>query len=197
MNCSWTETKGCACSQLYQRVFNELQRRKAEANFSKPSRLACRHQILSHLSYTDAKGISFLPEGNAITIPAYVIHRDPRYFSPNPNFFIPERWLPPCIPSEAGTNNGSAIEFQTARDAFIPFSVGPQNCAGRPLALIEMRYLLAVLMRNFDMEFDRQVYTDTQWEDKMEDRFTFQAKGVLPVMLKWRGPATKIGSATS
>ncbi len=61
---------------------------------------------------------------------------------------------------------------------------------------MEMRYLLAVLMRNFDMEFDRKVYIDNQWEDKMEDRFTFQAKGVLPVMLKWRGATTSSRNGT-
>lgn len=122
-------------------------------------------------------------------VPPYVIHRDPRYFSPSPDSFIPERWLPSPTPSNSGGNDTSATEFKTSRDAFIPFSVGQQNCAGRPLALIEMRYLLAALIRNFDVEFDREVYTDTQWEDKMEDRFTCQAKGTLPVTMKWRGVA--------
>ncbi|KAF8182926.1 cytochrome P450 [Pholiota molesta] len=130
----------------------------------------------------------FLPEGNAITVPAYVLHRSPRHFSPLPNKFIPERWLPNPLPSEATDKHAhSATKFTTSRDAFIPFSLGQHNCVGRPLALMEMRYVLAAFMRNFEMEFDGAVYDTNQWEEKMEDRFVCQAKGNLPIRIRWRG----------
>lgn len=131
---------------------------------------------------------SFLPEGNAITVPAYVLQRDPRHFSPLPDKFIPERWLPNPLLSEATNKHAySATKFTTSRDAFIPFSIGQHNCVGRPLALMEMRYVLAALMRNFEMEFDTAVYDSNQWEEKMEDRFVCQAKGNLPIKIRWRG----------
>ena len=148
---------------------------------------------MPHEAPINAEHISFLPEGNSILVPPCVIHRDPRYFSPSPDSFIPERWLPSTTLSVE--NDSTATKFITSRDAFMPFSVGPQNCAGRPLALIEMRYLLAALMRNFDIEFDREKYVETQWEDKLEDRFACQAKGTLPVTLRWRGAAASNGSA--
>jgi cytochrome P450 len=118
----------------------------------------------------------FLPEGNAITVPPWVLHRDPRYFSPHPDTFIPERWL---------SDNGSG-KYVTSRDAFIPFSFGPQNCVGRPLAQMEMRYVLATLMWNFDMEFDTPTYDPSSWERDMEDRFTL-LKGSLRVRITQTG----------
>ncbi|TEB33679.1 cytochrome P450 [Coprinellus micaceus] len=78
----------------------------------------------------------FIPEGVAVNIPPFALHRDPRYFSPHPDSFIPERWLP----IEA---KGSAQQYTTDKEAFIPFSYGPANCAGKTLARIEMRYVLA------------------------------------------------------
>ena len=52
---------------------------------------------------------------------------------------------------------------------------------------MEMRYILAALVRNFDMEFNRAEYDPTQWEEKMQDRFTCQAKGNLPIRIRFRG----------
>ncbi|PPQ68715.1 hypothetical protein CVT26_003621, partial [Gymnopilus dilepis] len=118
----------------------------------------------------------YLPEGNAIWVPAYVLHRDPRYFSPRPDDFIPERWH----------SSPSSKEYITSRDAFIPFSVGPQNCAGRSMALLELRYVLATLVRNFEMEFDTPAYDPSWWERDLEDRYTF-SKGHLGVRLRLRG----------
>ncbi|KAF9007014.1 cytochrome P450 [Cyathus striatus] len=114
----------------------------------------------------------FLPEGNAVQVPPYTIHRDPRYFFPRPEQFWPERWL-----SEDG-------EVIVDRAAFIPFSAGQANCAGKTLAMMEMRYAIAILMRNFDMRFEDD-YDPIQWERNLVDRFVF-AKGKLPVRVTRR-----------
>lgn len=74
----------------------------------------------------------------------------------------------------------------TSRDAFIPFSVGPQNCSGRSLALLEMRYALAILVRNFNMEFDIPSYDPVRWLQDLKDQFTFQ-KGKLEIRVSLRG----------
>ena len=37
--------------------------------------------------------------------------------------------------------------------AFIPFSSGPYNCVGQKLAMMEMRSVLANLVRNFEFKF--------------------------------------------
>ena len=118
----------------------------------------------------------FLPEGNAITVPPWILHRDSRYFFPHPDAFIPERWL---------SGDGSSEQYLTSRDAFIPFSAGPRNCVGRPLAQMTMRYVLASLMWNFDMEFNTPTYDPSSWERDIEDRFIL-SKGSLQVRITQR-----------
>ena len=56
-----------------------------------------------------------------------------------PNSFNPQRWL--------GERTGAHDPT-----AFIPFGSGPRMCPGRSLALVEMRMLLSMLYKNFDVE---------------------------------------------
>ncbi|GJJ08845.1 hypothetical protein Clacol_003064 [Clathrus columnatus] len=114
----------------------------------------------------------FIPEGTSVVVPPYVIHRDKRYFSPNPDQFWPERWY---VQNEKTT---------TDRTAFIPFSYGPANCVGRPLALQEVRYITAMLVYNFDFSFQKG-YNPDQWDMDLIDQFIF-IKGKLPVEMKQR-----------
>ncbi|PPQ75940.1 hypothetical protein CVT26_006346, partial [Gymnopilus dilepis] len=116
-----------------------------------------------------------LPEGNSIIVPPYTLHRDPRYFSPRPEAFIPERWL--ASPTDE--------KYTTTRDMYIPFSMGPSNCVGRSFALLEMRYTLAILVRNFDMEFAEPHAYPASWLEGLKDHYTFQ-KGPLNVKLSLR-----------
>lgn len=126
----------------------------------------------------------FIPEGTGIQVPPYVLHRDPRYFSPDPEAFIPDRWL---TPSKNGKDS-QAPEFLTTKDAFIPFSYGPANCAGKSLALTEMRAVITLLLKRFDLGFESKDSLEVQrvkWESQMKDRFVF-TKGKLPIWLKER-----------
>lgn len=116
-----------------------------------------------------------LPEGNGVNVPLYALHRDSRYFSPQPDTFIPERWL----------SSSDDTEYVTIRDAYIPFSMGPANCAGRSLALMEMRYTLAFLIRNFTMEFTPN-YNPAHWLEGLRDQYTLQ-KGDLNIRMTLRG----------
>ena len=58
------------------------------------------------------------------------------------NRFDPERWL---IPAEERDSPHD-------RRAFLPFGGGPRLCPGRNLALLQIRTVLAMLCRNFDIE---------------------------------------------
>ncbi|RDX44047.1 cytochrome P450 [Lentinus brumalis] len=100
----------------------------------------------------------YVPPGTQIYVPPCVLHRDPRYFSPAPEAFIPTRW----IPSEAGLSN------VLDRTAFIPFSYGPANCAGRNLARLELKMAIIALMRKLNLTF-AEGFAAQEWPDTIED----------------------------
>ena len=107
-----------------------------------------------------------IPEWTQITLHTYSIQRDARYFH-TPDGFLPERWLSKSAPPG---------EHNTA--AFIPFSYGPTNCAGKNLALAEMRMVLCWILRH--LRFSRApgvVYEE--WEAKIQDWFVVHHEPLL------------------
>ena len=88
------------------------------------------------------------------------IHRNPAYF-PSPSVFCPERWI---VEEKAGSRDTWASKLsiprtedavRTAQKAFIPFSRGARNCAGKTLARHELLAALACLVYKFDMRLAR------------------------------------------
>ena len=128
---------------------------------------------------------SFVPEGNSVFVHTYALQRDPRYFSPLPDSFLPERWLseeqrvalePKIFNSQRTYINNTA--------AFIPFSIGPANCAGKNLAWMEMRMAVSVIISRFDLKLDPS-YNPHKWYEDMCDYFVM-VKGPLPAFLSPR-----------
>ncbi|KAJ7760753.1 cytochrome P450 [Mycena maculata] len=129
-------------------------------------------------------GSHFVPEGTSAVVHTYSLHHDPRYFSPFPDTFIPERWLTheeqmTLEPTIFGENE---VIHNTA--AFIPFSVGPSNCVGRNLAYQEMRMVICTLVSKYEMRFE-EGFDVNSWEEDMLDYFVVQ-RGRLPVILTAR-----------
>lgn len=119
------------------------------------------------------------------------MHRDPRYFSPAPDAFWPDRWLNASVqPSPAAhLQSKIAADFDagpivTTHAAFLPFSHGPANCAGKNLALVEMRMIVCLLLQRFHMRFADE-FQPWEWEENLEDWFVMK-KGRLPVVLTRR-----------
>lgn len=77
-----------------------------------------------------------VPEGAAIIMPQWSIHRDPRYFE-NPEQFDPDRWLDRS-PQEV--------------EAYFPFSSGPHACIGRQFSITGARLALATIVQSFDVD---------------------------------------------
>jgi len=50
---------------------------------------------------------------------------------------------------------------------------------------MELRYVIATLFRNFNMEFDTSKYDATRWNEEILDRFTFE-NGHLDVKITLR-----------
>ena len=118
---------------------------------------------------------SFVSEDTAVQIAPYALHRDSRYFSPDPDRFRPDRWL-------ADRETAGKVELNQA--AFIPFSIGPMNCVGKALAQVELRAVIATLVQRFDMSL-KEDWDRRQWESSLEDYFVLK-KGSLPVYLQQR-----------
>jgi hypothetical protein len=107
-----------------------------------------------------------IPEWTQIALHTYSIHRDARYFH-TPDAFLPERWFSKGAP--AGEHNTAA---------FFPFSYGPTICAGKNMALMEMRMVLCWILRDF--RFSRApgvVYEE--WEAKIQDWFVVHHEPLL------------------
>lgn len=66
----------------------------------------------------------------------------PEYFE-NPTKFYPERWL-------IAREKRKSVGHNT--DAYSPFGGGPRFCPGRNLAMLEMKLLISMMMKNFTIE---------------------------------------------
>ncbi|KAG5726032.1 Cytochrome P450 67 [Termitomyces sp. T112] len=118
-------------------------------------------------------GGRFIPEGTQVYIPPYSIHRNPEYFSPGPDDFVPERWL-------TADNVDNILNL----NAFIPFSYGPANCVGRNLARREMFMVASGVIQKFDIRF-ADGYEPRFWLQELRDHFVSK-RGPLLVTLSPR-----------
>ncbi|MCJ1308518.1 hypothetical protein MMC25_002171 [Agyrium rufum] len=94
----------------------------------------------------------------------YAMHRNPAFW-PRAEEFLPERWLvPESDPLHPNT-----------KGAYRPFEFGPRNCIGQELALLEMKLILAMTVRQFRIEVDYE-----GWEKMLEEK-GLAKKGVRTV----------------
>ncbi|KAJ7675032.1 high nitrogen upregulated cytochrome P450 monooxygenase 2 [Mycena olivaceomarginata] len=111
-----------------------------------------------------------VPEGTNILLPFWALQRDARYFS-MPDKFWPERWI--------------ERTFHNKTDAFCAFSQGSQQCSGKALAYREMRVVITMILKKFDVMFE-EGYNPEDWEAGLRDD-TVIVKDKLPVTLTVRG----------
>ena len=88
---------------------------------------------------TDSKGIRYPTEGTNIWILHIVLQRNPKYWK-DPDSFIPERWLV-----------GPEDPLYPVKGAWRPFEFGPRNCLGQTLVTLDIRVVLVMTLREFNI----------------------------------------------
>lgn len=78
-----------------------------------------------------------LPQNTPVIFSQYMTHHRPDLFE-DPDVFRPERWE---------TLTPSAYEY-------LPFGAGPRMCIGAPLAMVEIRTALAVILKRFHFQMN-------------------------------------------
>ncbi len=125
------------CFQAYE---DHSKLKYAEAVANETMRLKPVAPLLLNEPFEDIEIEGYLFEkGHRIVLQTQIGATSEQYFT-NANIFQPERWL---AVSRCPMHN---------TDAFMPFGAGPRFCPGRNLALLEIKMVLSMLFKNFNVE---------------------------------------------
>jgi len=124
----------------------------------------------------------FVPEGTEIYIPSYVLHHDPRNFSPRTEEFWPDRWLQK---QELSSSSSEDSAFVLNASAFLAFSNGPAMCVGKNLARLEMKMLVCLLLKQYDVQ-TVEGFDKGEWLSSLREYFLMRATKPLSVALRAR-----------
>ncbi|KAF3797066.1 Cytochrome P450 monooxygenase andK [Colletotrichum gloeosporioides] len=90
-------------------------------------------------------GKFYLAPGTEVGMSPWVVHRDPDIF-PNPDAFIPERWL-------VGENGTTEAQLRRMERSFLAFGHGSHTCSGKHISIMEVTKLVGTLLLKYDMEY--------------------------------------------
>jgi cytochrome P450 len=80
-----------------------------------------------------------IPAGAAVMCPQWAVHRSPRWWD-EPERFDPDRW-------------GRDRAADRPRFAHFPFGGGPRHCIGKQFSLLEAKLVLAVIWRDYRLDY--------------------------------------------
>ncbi|KAM3414755.1 hypothetical protein BST61_g9908 [Cercospora zeina] len=96
------------------------------------------------------------PAGTTVGMNAWAIHYDPTIF-PDPEEFIPERWLDLDIATGTDTAESETTQKRRMQEAYFPFGLGSRTCIGRNIATLVILKALPMLVERFDVELKGDV----------------------------------------
>lgn len=111
----------------------------------------------------------FIPPHTNVSTPTYTLQRDARNFS-DPELFLPERWMSRSATELQGPTPPGQIQLN--RRAFLPFGAGKYGCPGKAIAYMEMKLVIANLIRRFEIRYPQHADVveinrrmETEWKD--------------------------------
>ena len=84
----------------------------------------------------------------------HAMHREPLYW-PQPDDFIPERWL---VPKDD--------PLHPVKGAWRPFEFGPRNCIGQELSMLEIKVVMVMTLREFDIKSSYEEWDQVRSEQR-------------------------------
>ncbi|GKZ51688.1 hypothetical protein AbraIFM66951_006747 [Aspergillus brasiliensis] len=119
-------------------------------------------------------GENWIPGNVIVQVPLHTVYLDDRAFD-KPLEFRPERWT-------------THPELVRDKSVFIPFNGGPYACAGKQLALMELRLVVAEVLRRYDFALAPSQTEKSFWAQQKDHytlapsplwlQFTKRARGV-------------------
>jgi cytochrome P450 len=127
-------------------------------------------------------GKRFPTEGWFLFGCSFAYQRSPKFW-PRVSEFLPERWL---------AEEGDELYVSSKRGAYRPFELGPRNCIGQELVQAEIRAILAMTLRDFDIEpqwaEDGPVVLGEKGYQVFPNNITGSMKDQFPVKIRLRQP---------
>ncbi|KTG07947.1 cytochrome P450 [Haloprofundus marisrubri] len=80
-----------------------------------------------------------VPEGAAVMLPQWAVHRSSRYYD-NPLEFDPDRWTP-------------AERSKRPRLSYFPFGAGPRHCIGKQFSMLEAKLILGTVAQKYSLDY--------------------------------------------
>ncbi|XP_030752974.1 cytochrome P450 4C1-like isoform X3 [Sitophilus oryzae] len=118
--------------------------------------------FLRYVSQDTDFGDFVIPKSSHVYFGLVYIHRNPKYW-PNPLKFDPDRFLPEEVAKRHPCT-------------YIPFSYGPRNCIGRYYAMMNMKVIIATVIRKFRIHCQYKKIEDIKLKTNITLRFRDGAK---------------------
>ncbi|RPA82090.1 cytochrome P450 [Ascobolus immersus RN42] len=163
-----------------------------------------------HLLKTRERGDIMIPPNWNIEISTMGAHRNPRYWSPHTDAYMPERWFSSKEAEDVSTWRPTDKDEKRLKKpvngSFMPFSEGFRACLGKKFAQVEMVAVMAEFLRNYSVELavDERKESWEQVAERTKKDFdqcfitiTLSLTNTIPLSIVRRGEerfAGKVGS---
>ena len=87
-----------------------------------------------------------IPKGSVLFLDSYVLHHLEELWD-RPEEFDPTRW---------------EDKMAVRTFSFLPFGGGNRRCAGQPFAVVEMKAVIALILKNFTLKLDESKPVSTE-----------------------------------